>query len=266
MPDSSREANMTLKKKLTLGLGFLFLIIIVLAVFCSYYVGQLSRDAENILKDNYSSLVYAKNMIKALDDTRTAVGSIVFNPAGGPPTSDYYLKLFEAGKAEFESNLESENNNITEIHEKEYVAALNQDYALYSALCLRLVEGQGDRALYFNEYQPAFEKLRQVVNNINDINMQAVERKSGMAKQDSARFIRLIAIIGVLCLILALGYFWYFPFYVSNSIAYLSDRMKALLEKSGIPLDIKTKDEAFIILEGINLLETKLDAASGPRP
>jgi hypothetical protein len=41
--------------------------------------------------------------------------------------------------------------------------------------------------------------------------------------------------------------------------------MKALLEKSGTPLDIKTKDEAFIILEGINLLETKLDAASGPK-
>ena len=150
---------MTLKKKLSLGLGFLFLIIFVLAIVCSYYIGELSRDAENILKDNYKSLVFSKNMIAALEDTRTAVSSIVFNPADDQKPSDYYLKLFEAGRTEFENNLKSENGNITEIHESEYVATVNQGYVLYAGLCLRIVEGEGGRALYFNEYQPAFEKL-----------------------------------------------------------------------------------------------------------
>ncbi len=251
---------MTLKKKLSLGLGFLFLIIFVLVVVCSYYIGQLSQDAGNILKDNYSSLVFAKNMIAALDETRTAVSSIVFNPAEGKTPSDYYLKLFEAGKAAFETNLKAENGNITEIHESEYVAAVNQGYVLYAALCLRIIKGEGGRALYFNEYQPAFEKLTRAINNINDLNMQAVERKSQMAKDDSAKMIRLMAIIGVFCLLLASGYFWYFPVYISNSIAYLAERMRTLLDKSGIALDIKTNDEAFVILQGINLLENKLDS------
>lgn len=250
---------MTLKKKLTLGLGFLFLIIFALGIFCSYYSGKLSQDADNILKDNYKSLVFTKNMISALEDMRTAVNSIVFNPADNKETSDYYLKLFEAGRTEFENNLKSENNNITELHEGEYAATVNQGYVLYTSLCLRLVQGEGDRALYFNEYQPAFEKLRHAINSINDVNMQAVERKNQIAKQDSARIIHLMAVIGVFCLILAFGYFWYFPFFVSNSIAYLSDRMKALLKKSGIVLDIRTNDESFIILQGINLLENKLD-------
>jgi hypothetical protein len=250
---------MTLKKKLTFGLGFLFLIIFVMAIFCSYYIGKLSQDAENILRDNYKSLVFSKNMIAALEDTRTAISSIIVNPADDKKTSDYYLKLFEAGRAEFENNLKSENANITEIHESEYVATVNQGYVLYANLCLRIIKGEGDRTLFLNEYQPAFEKLRHAINNINDVNMQAVERKSQMAKQDAARIIRLMAIIGVLCLILAFGYFWYFPFYISSSIAYLSERMKTLLEKSGIVLDIKTNDEAFVILQGINLLENKLD-------
>jgi hypothetical protein len=264
-PDSSLEAPMTLKKKLTFGLGFLFLIIIVLAIFCSYYVGQLSRDAENILKDNYNTLVYSKNMIRALEDTRTAVTNIVFNPANDQQTSDYYLKLFEAGKTEFDSSLKAENNNITEIHEAEYVSALNKDYVLYSSLCLRIVKGEAGRALYFNEYQPAFEQLRHVIDNINDINMQAVERKSDMAKRDSARFIRLMAGIGAFSLLLALGYFWYFPFYVSNTIAYLAERMKSLLERSAIVHDFQTKDETFVILQGINLLENKLGTPAGPK-
>ncbi|MGZ5467785.1 MAG: hypothetical protein ACXW2H_01455, partial [Candidatus Aminicenantales bacterium] len=98
---------MTLKRKLSLGLGFLFLIIFALAIVCSYYVGQLSRDAENILKDNYTSLVFSKNMIAALEDTRTAISSIVFNPAEDQKTSDYYMRLFEAGRTDFENNLKS---------------------------------------------------------------------------------------------------------------------------------------------------------------
>jgi hypothetical protein len=107
--------------------------------------------------------------------------------------------------------------------------------------------------------QPAFDALTRGVLAINDLNMQAVERKSRTAKDDAARIIRRVALIGVFGLILAFGYFWYFPFYVSNSIAYLAERMKALLDKSGIPLDIRTNDEAFILLQGINLLENKLD-------
>jgi hypothetical protein len=249
---------MTLKKKLTLGLGFLFLIIFVLMIFYSYYIGILSQDAENILKDNYKSLVFSKNMLSALEDMRTAISSVIFNPTDNKKASDYYLKLFESGRTEFENNLKSENGNITEIHEKEYVATVNQGYVLYSSLCLRIIKEGGGNALYFNEYQPASEKLRHAINNINDINMQAVERKSQMAKQDSARTIHLMAVIGVFCLILAFFYFWYFPHFISTSIAYLSDRMKTLLKKSDIVLDIKTKDETFIILQGINLLENKL--------
>jgi NtrC-family two-component system sensor histidine kinase KinB len=249
---------MTIKKKLTLGLGFLFLIIFVLMIFYSLYIGTLSHDAENILKDNYKSLVFSKNMLSALEDMRTAISSIVFNQADNQGTSDYYLKLFEAGRTEFENNLKSENGNITEIHEREYVDTVNQGYVLYTNLCLRILKGEGRGAVYFNEYQPALETLRHAINNINDINMQAVERKSRMAKHDSARIINLMAGIGVFCLILAFFYFWYFPIYISNSIAYLSVRMKALLKKSDIVLDIKTNDESFIILQGINLLEDKL--------
>jgi hypothetical protein len=250
---------MILKKKLTLGLGFLFLIIFVLVIFYSYHIGTLSQDAQNILKDNYKSLVFSKNMISALEDMRTAISSIVFNLTDDKKISDYYLKLFETGRIEFENNLKSENSNITEIHEREYVDTVDQGYVLYENLCLRIIKGENGRALYFNEYQPAFEKLRHAINNINDVNMQAVERKSQTAKRDSARIITLMAGIGVLCVLLAFGYFWYFPFYISNSIAYLSDRMKELLKKSDIVLDIKTDDEAFIILQGINLLENKLD-------
>jgi hypothetical protein len=90
--------------------------------------------------------------------------------------------------------------------------------------------------------------------------MQAVVRKSQLVKTNSSRFINSMAVIGTICLLLAFGYLWYFPVYLSTSLSYLSEKMKKLLNGSGITLDIKTNDEAYIILHGINLLENKLTA------
>ena len=249
---------MILKTKLSLGLGFLFLIIFTLVGFCSYYVGKLGHEADSILKDNYDSIVYSRNMLSGLDDMRTSVSSFMYSTGHAVKISDFYAKLFERGRDLFEVNLKAENNNITEIHEKEYVEALNRDYEIYLKLCLQIVEsGSGANSVFLQDFLPACEKLKQSINNIYDINMQAVIRKSQATKHDSARFINSMAIIGSLCILLGLAYFWYFPVYISTTLSYLSDRMKNLLKGTGITTDAKTNDEAYIILNGINLIENR---------
>jgi two-component system, NtrC family, sensor histidine kinase KinB len=248
---------MVIKKKLSLGLGFLFVIIFVLASFCSYYIGKLSQEASNILKDNYNSLVYSKNMTSSLEDLRTAISSITFGQTGNQRTSDYFWGIFEKGRTEFEENLRAENKNITEIHEDKYVEALNKNFAMFLKLCRQIRTGFGGSTLYFSEFQPAFEQLKRSIDTIYDLNMQAVVRKSQMTKHDSEKTNRYMAGIGAFCLILAFGYFWYFPFYISNTISYLADKMKQLVIKMGMKLDSKPNDEFYVILQGINLIENK---------
>jgi len=254
---------MILKTKLSLGLGFLFLIVFTLAGFCSYYVGRLGLDSDNILKDNYNSIVYSRNMLSALDDMKTSISSLMYNTSHAGRISDYYLKFFESGKDVFETNLKAENNNITEIHEKEYVERLNHDYETFLKLCIQVKSGLGGSSVYFSDFLPACEKMKQSINNIYDVNMQAVVRKNQLAKHDSANFLTSMAIIGSFCILLALGYFWYFPVYISTTLSYLSERMGNLLKNSGIAFDINTNDEAYIILQAINLLENKLDVKKG---
>jgi len=251
---------MVVKKKLSLGLGFLFFIIFVLTIFCSYSIGKLSQEAANILKDNYNSLVYSKNMTSSLENLRTAVSSIIFNRTENQKTTDYFWPLFEKEKAEFEKNLDAEIKNITEIHETEYVEAIHKDYAIFLRLCQRMKTGTGNNATYFSEFLPAFEQLRRSIDNIHDINMQAVVRKSRKTGLDAKRTIETMAAIGVFCLILAFAYFWYFPFYISNSISYLAEKMRQLLKKLGITLDSKTDDEFHVLLQAINLIENKFAA------
>jgi NtrC-family two-component system sensor histidine kinase KinB len=252
------EEDMTLKTKLILGLGFLFLIIFALAGFCSYYVGRLGQESDNILKDNYYSVVYSRNMLSGLDNMKTSITSTMYNTDRVATMSDYYLRLFESGRKVFETNLKAENNNITEVHEKEYVEKLNQDYDSYLKLSLQMKSGAVKNSVFFNDFVPACEKLKESINAIYDVNMQAVVRKSQMAKHDSSSFTDSMAIIGSICLVLALAYFWYFPIYISTTLSYLSERMRNLLKSSGVVFDIKTNDEAYTILHAINLLENKL--------
>ena len=249
---------MSLKIKLVLGLGFLFLIIFTLAGFCSYYVGRLGQESENILKDNYRSIVYSKNMLSGLDEMQASIASAMHNADRIGAMSDYYMRLFESGRNVFETNLKAESNNITEIHEKEYVETLKQDYDSYLKLSLRMKHGRGGSAAYFNEFLPICEKLKQSINSIYDINMQAVVRKSNLARHDSARFVNFMAIIGSLCILLAVGYFWYFPVYISTTLSYLSERLRNLLKNIGVTFDLNTNDEAYIMLHAIGLLENKL--------
>jgi len=249
---------MVLKTKLSLGLGFLFFVIFALVGFCTYYVGTLAQEADNILKDNYNSIVYSRNMLSALEDMRTSIANIVLNPAGAGRKSDYHQQIFETARNVFEANLKDESNNITEVHEKEYVEALDRGYKTYLGLCRRMREEEKGGSVYFKDFLPAGEKLRQSINGIYDVNMQAVVRKTQTTKRDSSRFKNSMAIIGTLCLLLALAYFWYFPVYISTTLSYLSNKMKNLLKSIGAAPDEYVNDEAYVLLHGLEVLEDKL--------
>src|SRR5208337_4101534 len=126
---------MSLRSKLTVGLGFLFVIIFGLTIYSSYQIQQLSKEADAILKDNYDSLVYCKNMLLALDDMSSTVSYRIFGSSPNTPSA-YESQLFESSRSAFERSLNAEKNNITEVHEKEYVEELNGNYDRYVKLCL----------------------------------------------------------------------------------------------------------------------------------
>jgi hypothetical protein len=99
---------MSLRRKLTIGLVFLFLIIFSLAMYSSFDIQRLSKDAEAILKDNYDSLVYCKNMLLALDDMTTAVLSKVIGGRAGQ-TSSYCIVRAKKATVPFLRSQRSEN-------------------------------------------------------------------------------------------------------------------------------------------------------------
>src|SRR5437867_8598515 len=141
--------KMSLKTKLTLGISFLFLIILSFGILCIFYINRLSSDAQNVLKNNHESLVYCNNMLKALEDI---------------PLKQNAIKTFD-------NNLKKQEANITEPGEKEVTQELRKNFD----------ELKGDPADSLN-----YPQIRQGIQVINDLNQQAIQRKNAIAQQTAS--------------------------------------------------------------------------------
>ena len=87
---------MKIKTKLNLGVGLLFLMIIILTLVSAFYIFSIKKDTENILKANYNTLEYSRNMLLSLDEINGDA---------------------EKAIAIFETNLNKQNKNVTEVGE-----------------------------------------------------------------------------------------------------------------------------------------------------
>ncbi len=62
--------SVRLKTKLSLGLVFLFVVIVLFGVLGLFYINQLSNEGRQVLQNNHESLLYCNRMLQALEDIR----------------------------------------------------------------------------------------------------------------------------------------------------------------------------------------------------
>lgn len=180
---------MKIKTKLALGVGLLFLMIILLSVVGAKYINALKADTESILLSNYNSLEYSRNMLLALEDN-------------GIPSDK-----------QFEFNLQLQERNISEIGERELTAALRNEYSLYTA---------------HHRNPEALPGIRKAIFNIMDMNMQAIQRKSELAKVTAENAVFWIAITGTLCFLIAFILLVNLPSNIANPIKELTASIKQI--------------------------------------
>ncbi len=182
---------MKIKVKLFLGIGLLFAMIILLALFSTFYINQLTRDTKNILVDNYNSVEYSRKMIHAFNNDTLNKEEIIL----------------------FEENLNKQNNNITEIGEQELTAKLMSDYE-------QLKKNYTNTEL--------MRLIRNDASNIMLLNMQAIQRKEKMAENTAESSILWITLTGTICFIIALTMLFNLPGNISNPIKELSESIKQI--------------------------------------
>lgn len=182
---------MKIKTKLSLGVGFLFILIILMSVLGVSYINQLSSDTQNILVANYNTLDYSRQMLIALDEDMTAPESIT----------------------KFHENLMKQQNNITEIGEEELTNHLISDFE-------KLKAAPQNTQLYIS--------IRKDLTDIMLLNMQAIERKSAVAEKTAKSATTVIAITGTVCFLLAFILLMNLPGSIANPIKELTESIKEI--------------------------------------
>src|SRR5579871_97543 len=134
---------MRLKTKLSISLVFLFLVIVLFGVLGIFYINKLSNESQLILKNNYESLVYSNNMLMALENIKTKKDAV----------------------QQFDDNLKKQQNNITEIGEKEVTDELAKNF----------------NELKANPEDPSnYVEIRESIYQIQQLNEMAILRKIQM--------------------------------------------------------------------------------------
>lgn len=186
---------MKIRTKLTLGVGFLFLLIIILIGVGIKYSNQLSGETQNILKDNYNSIDYCRNMLVALDKVASS----------------------DSAKNYFQQNLIKQQNNVTEIGEQQSTTNLTVDFE-------KLKSNFSDSSLYIN--------IRKDLADVMLINMQAIERKSEIAKETAKSATIMLSVVGTFCFLLAFTLLINLPSGIANPIRELNESVKEIAAKN----------------------------------
>jgi PAS domain S-box-containing protein len=187
---------MRIKTKLNLGVGLLFLMIIILSLVSGYSVFLIKADTENILKANYNTLEYSRNMILSLDE----------------------IKMSDDNKIHvFKEYLEKQTQNVTEPGEKEATANLEKSFAL--------LEKNGSN-------EAVKMQIRQDIFAIMKLNLDAIKQKSDIARHTAETANLWIAIVGTLCFLIAFNLLVNLPNNIANPIKELTQSIKEIANKN----------------------------------
>lgn len=184
---------MKIKTKLTLGVGLLFLMILLLSIVSARYMYELKADTENVLEDNYRTLEYSRNMLLTLESGTESV------------------------LPKFEENLLKQENNISEINEKEVTQELRAHFDSF-------IHNQSDSSIK--------SEIRKDIFKLMDMNMQSIQRKSEMAKETANSAVFWIAITGTLCFLIAFILLINLPSNIANPIKELTESIKQIADKN----------------------------------
>lgn len=214
-----------LKTKVALGGIFLFALLILVGVVSVLYFNRITREASEIIKDNYETLNYSRDMLKELDELN--------GPNG--------IKAFQ----NFDQTLKLQEKNITEGGEKQITASLRKNFN--ELIQARSLDSLGSL-------------IRKDISQIMQLNLQAIDKKNQAAKASAEKAKTIITLILSACVLIGLTFIINFPSLVAAPVASLTEGIKAIANKNySRRINLNRNDEFGELANAFNSMAEKLD-------
>lgn len=192
---------MTLRVKLLLAQAPIFSALILLAILQVWSVSAVGGAAQNILRENYRSVLAAQRMAESLERIDS---SVLFRLAGQGDKGQLQLAMH---RKRFESELQIAEGNITEPGEREATASLRRHWQAYEQVVqglFALTSPDAQRRLYFAQIEPAFRSVKAACDDILAMNQDAMVRKSEHTHRVARRVSHLATLSALAALVLGI--------------------------------------------------------------
>jgi hypothetical protein len=242
----------SIRTRFTLGMIFLFLIILLLSVFSGYYLNKLSEKNSAILKENYLSLVYAREMSEGIITINQEITKRFL-------TGKYVDSLKLTRSLELiNASLRKEKNNITEPGEDKLVSGIDSDLSEYKDSLSILITKPASGNDILNLQNKAGDIFRQL-SILSQMNGRALEVKTDDAKAYSKSALEKMTIIASLSFLIGMSFIFSFASYFNQKFSQLYEGIKNISSNNFEEhLYFEGRDEFYEISLVLNEMADKL--------
>lgn len=215
---------MKIKKKLLLGFGLLFIVVLIFGTISVYYIKVISETSNVTLKNNYRTLTFTREMRSVLDEND--------------------LPLTSRAAGAFDQALQKQENNITEPGEKIATGSLRKAFTLLS-----------DRSSDLSQKQQAERNARLQLKTIEELNMHAIELKNGYTHSTVNKASLYLASMVFITFLILFVLIVNFPGFILNPLRELADGLDQVSKKNyDTRLKFSTSDEFIQVADAFNTM------------
>lgn len=220
---------MKVKNKLRLGFGFLFVVVLVFGAVSLFYINEISNSAKVILKDNYESLEFTRDMRSVLDNNE--------------------LPLSTQTSAQFNTPLTKEEHNITEVGELQAAKGLRGAFIQ--------LQSKNNNADQLKLYERA---ARKYLRDIDVVNMKAIVLKNEKAHTAVENAIIFLGLAATFTFLVLFSFTLNFPGIISNPLSALLGGISEIRRKNyGQRIHFEKNDEFAEVANAFNDMAAELN-------
>ncbi len=251
-----------IKTKVLLGFLFIFVEFLVIGIISVYFFSSINVRTGQMIKDNYRSVQYSENMIKAIDEIHLTMTSFLLNK-----TYHFDKNSLESSYKSFEDNIQKQGINITETGEKELSQSINQKYFKYKTLISNInidtIKNRSD--FYFMNVLPLFNEIKTNIFSVSNLNMQAIMQKDEALNESVDRIYKNLILIFTICCLITYVLIFNFPNYLVKPIIKITERIEEIAErKYKIQINFSSENELTQLSEAFDFIIKKLEENSNP--
>jgi NtrC-family two-component system sensor histidine kinase KinB len=219
---------MKIKKKLLLGFGLLFLVVLSFGIVSIYYIEDISEYSKVTLKNNYETLTFTREMRSVLDE------------------NDLPLSVQTAGT--FDNALKKQENNITEPGEREATANVRKSFGTIT-----------DPSLSLAQKLPAERSIRLSLKTIEGLNMRAIVQKNNYIHSTVSKATFYLGGIVFITFLILFVFIVNFPGFILNPLHEFTEAIDQISQKNyDMRLEFNSGDEFSELSEAFNTMAANL--------